>query len=90
MNDPMVAIAGVTGVLGLWTLLVGRPFRNWPYMALDTRTFRLTGAYSVVVSLVVIALALGHHDGIAFLTYAALSLLLVVTTQVLSNRKQAS
>lgn len=90
MNDPVVAIAGVSAVLGLWALLTGRGLGAWPGWALHGRSFRMAGAYTLLMSVLVIAVALNRHDGIAFLIYAVLSLALVVTLQVIANRQQAT
>jgi hypothetical protein len=90
MNDPVVAIAGVTAVLGLWGLMTGRRLAAWPGWILDGRGIRMVGAYNLLTSVPVIALALTHHDAIAFLVYAILSLVLVVTLQIRSNRRAAA
>jgi hypothetical protein len=50
----------------------------------------MVGAYQVLTSILVIAVALNHHDFIAFLIYAVLSLILLVTLQIRSNRRAAA
>lgn len=90
MSDPMIGIAGVTAVFGLWALLTGRGLGAWPGWGLRGRAFRLAGAYTLATSVLAIALALTHHDAIAFLTYAVLSLVLVVLVQLLRDRRQAA
>jgi urea transporter len=47
-------------------------------------------AYTLATSVLAIAIALTHHDAIAFLTYALLSLVLVVVVQMLRDRRQAA
>jgi hypothetical protein len=90
MSDPMIAIAGVSAVLSLWALITGRGLGAWPGWVLKGRAFRLAAAYTFVISVLAIALALTHHDGIAFVTYAVLTLVLVVAIQVIGNRRQAT
>jgi hypothetical protein len=90
MNDPMVGLAGVWAVLGLWGVVTGRRLLAWPGWALDGRAIRTVGAYELLTSILVIAVALNHHDFIAFLLYALLSLVLFVTLQVVSNRRAAA
>jgi hypothetical protein len=50
----------------------------------------MVGAYELLTSVLVIAVALTHPDFIAFLIYAVLSLVLVVTLQIVSNRRAAA
>jgi hypothetical protein len=50
----------------------------------------MVGAYELLTSTLVIAVALNHHDAIAFLIYAVLSLVLFVTLQIRSNRRAAA
>jgi hypothetical protein len=50
----------------------------------------MVGAYELLTSLLVIAVALTHHEAIAFLIYAILSLALVVTLQIRGNRSAAA
>src|ERR1700730_6119646 len=90
MNDPAVAVPGVTAVLGLWGLLTGRRLGAWPGWTLDGRGIRMVGAYNFLTSILVIAVALNRHDAIAFLLYASLSLVLVVTLQIATNRRAAT
>jgi hypothetical protein len=90
MNGPVVGLAAAWATLGLWGVLTGRRLLAWPGWALDGRAIRLVGAYELLTSLVVIGVALNHHDFIAFLIYAVLSLVLVVTLQVRSNRRAAA
>jgi hypothetical protein len=50
----------------------------------------MVGAYELLTSLVVISVALNHHDFIAFLIYAVLSLILFATLQIVRNRRAAA
>lgn len=90
MSDPMVGLAAAWATLGLWGALTGRRLLAWPGWGLDARAIRIVGAYQVLTSILVIAVALSHHDFIAFLIYAVLSLALAVTLQIRSNRRAAA
>jgi hypothetical protein len=90
MNGPVVGLAAAWATLGLWGVLTGRRLLSWPGWALDSRAIRMVGAYEVLTSILVIAVALNHHDFIAFVIYALLSLVLFVTLQIVSNRRAAA
>jgi hypothetical protein len=90
MNDPVVGLAAAWATLGLWGVLTGRRLLAWPGWALDGRAIRMVGAYELLTGFVVIAVALTHHDFIAFLIYAVLSLILFLTLQIVSNRRAAA
>jgi len=51
---------------------------------------RMAAAYTLLPSLLVIAIAVTHHDAIAFLIYAILCLALALVVQVARNRRQAA
>jgi len=85
--SPFVVIPIATAALGLWVLLTGRRLRDWPRWPFEGRAFRLAGAYCLVGSLLVVALAVTRNVGFAFLLYALLALALAATTQVVRIRR---
>jgi len=87
MVDPLFICAIGTAGLGAWELLVGRPVFGMPRWTLSGRGMRLIGAYSLALSLVVIALAVTQRGGLAFVTYAIGVLTLAATVVLVTNRK---
>jgi hypothetical protein len=87
MVDPIVVIAATTAAMGLWVLTTGRTFRGWPKWPLEGATLRVAGGYDLVGSLVVIGLSLAGGKGLAFVTYAVLTLALVAVVQVAPKLK---
>jgi len=88
MADPMVIIPTVTATMGLWVLVAGRGignFQRWPWKG---AALRAAGAYCLLDGLVVIALALSGHDGLAFAIYATTALVFA-TLAVLARRRAA-
>jgi hypothetical protein len=85
--DPLVVFAIATAGVGLWILLTGRRPRGWPRWPWEGRGLRLAGAYCLVGSLLVVALAVTGKGGFAFLLFALLSLALAATTQVVRSRR---
>jgi hypothetical protein len=77
MVDPIIVVAAATAGLGLWVLVAGRTFRGLPKWPLEGTTLRVAGAYELIGSLFVIGLALAGGKGLAFVTYAVLSLAVV-------------
>jgi hypothetical protein len=86
MVDPMVIFPSVTAVLGAWELLTGRGTFGSP-RGLSQRGLRLVGAYSLALSLVVIALDLTYPSGLAFMTYGIGILALVATIHLVTRRR---
>lgn len=84
MVDPLVICALATAGFGLWELVAGRPLPHLPGWHLNPRATRWAGAYTFAASLLVFVLALTHHSGIAFVTYAILVLAFAAT--VLATR----
>lgn len=74
MADPMVFIPAVTGAMGLWALVMGRGIGDLPRWPWRGTALRAAGAYCLLDSLAVVALALTGRDGLAFVTYAASAL----------------
>jgi hypothetical protein len=90
MVDPITILAAISGGIGLWILVTGRDFRGYPKWPFKGKTLRVVGAYDLLGSLVVIALAQAGNKGFAFLTYAVLSLALVVVVTVVPKLKSGT
>jgi hypothetical protein len=87
MVDPIVAVATITAGTGLWLAATGRPFRGWPHWPLEGATLRVAGAYDLLGSLFVIGLSLAGGKGLAFVTYAVLTLAFVAVLKVVPKLK---
>ena len=87
MVDPMIVVPTVTAGLGLWLLVTGRPVRGLRKWPLEGATLRVAGAYDLLGSLFVIGLALAGGKGLAFLTYAVLSLAFVAVVLAATKLK---
>jgi hypothetical protein len=74
MVDPIIVVAAGTAGIGLWLLATGRTFRGLPRWPVAGARLRWAGAYDLLGSLLVIVLAVAVSDGVAFVTYAILSL----------------
>jgi hypothetical protein len=74
MLDPMIVIPAATAGMGAWVLLAGRPLLGLPRWPLQGAGLRGAGAYCLLASLFVIALALAGLAGLAFVAYALLTL----------------
>jgi len=81
MVNPLAWIAIATAVLGLWTLLTGRPLRGFPRWPSGHRSLRTVGACEATASLVVVMLVVTHNDGVAFLTYGLTAVALAAAIQ---------
>jgi len=84
----MLAVAIPSAALGLWLLVTGRTFRGLPKWPLKGNTLRLAGAYDLLGSLFVIGLALSGGEGLAFVTYAVMTLAFVAVVQVAPRLKR--
>jgi hypothetical protein len=73
----MYAVAIPSAGLGLWLLVTGRTFRDLPKWPLEGTTLRVAGAYEFLGSLFVIGIAMAGGKGLAFITYAVLTLAFV-------------
>lgn len=87
VRSPFVALGMATAGVGLWVLIAGRRLRGWPRWPFEGRALRLAGAYCLVGSLLVVALAMTQNVGFAFLLCALLALSLAATTQVVRIRR---
>ena len=87
MVDPIIVLAGWTAGIGLWLLVTGRPFRGLPKWPLEGATLRVVGAYDLLGSLFVIGLSLAGGKGLAFVTYAVLTLAFVAVMQVAQRHR---
>jgi hypothetical protein len=85
--QPIIVIPAATAGIGLWVLVTGRTFRGLPGWPLDGASLRLAGAYDLLGSLVVVALAVAGKVGLAFVTYAVLTLVLAAMVTVASRLK---
>jgi hypothetical protein len=82
----LAVLAVATSVAGLWVVVTGRRLHDWPAWPFDGRALRLAGAYCLLGSLFVVALALTGNEGFAFLIYAGQALTLAATTRVVRRR----
>jgi hypothetical protein len=87
MVDPIIVVAAGTAGLGLWVLVTGRTFRGLPKWPLEGATLRVAGAYDLLGSLFVIGLSLAGGGGLAFVTYAVLTLAFVAVISVAPKLK---
>jgi hypothetical protein len=85
---PMLAVAIPSAALGMWLLVTGRTFRGSPKWQLEGTSLRVVGAYDLLGSLFVIGLALAGGKGLAFVTYAVLTLAFVAIVQVAPKPKR--
>ena len=84
--DPLPLFAIATAGLGLAALVAGRPLRGWPNWSLNSRAFRIAGAYCLAESAVAFVLAVTHNGGIAFVVFALSALIMAATIQVVQRR----
>jgi hypothetical protein len=87
MVDPMLVFPASSAGIGLWILVTGRPFRGLPKWPLEGATLRVAGAYDLLGSLFVICISLAGGKGLAFVTYAVLTLAFVAVMQVAQRHK---
>jgi hypothetical protein len=85
---PMLAVAIPSAALGLWLLVTGRTFRGVPKWQLEGTSLRVVGAYDLLGSLFVIGIAVAGGKGLAFVTYAVLTLAFVAIVQVAPKPKR--
>jgi len=90
MVDPILVVASATAALGLWVLVTGRTVRGLPQWPLEGSTLRLSGAYDLLGSLFVVGLSIAGQRGLAFVTYAILTLTLAAVIAVASKLKRES
>jgi hypothetical protein len=74
----LAILATVTGLIGLWTFVTGRPLLGVPQWPLTGRALRLAGAITAVECSLVVILAVTRGSGIAFVVYAIGSLAMAV------------
>jgi hypothetical protein len=86
--DPIIVVAAYTAGVGLWLLVTGRPFRGLPKWPLQVASLRVVGAYDLLGSLFVIGISLAGGKGLAFVTYAVLTLAFVAVVQVATKLKR--
>lgn len=89
MVDPIIVVAAYTAGVGLWLLVTGHPFRGLPRWQLKGNTLRVAGAYDLLGSLFVIGIALAGGKGLAFVTYAVLTLAFVAVIQIAPKLKRS-
>jgi hypothetical protein len=77
----LIALTIVTGLVGLWTFVTGRPLLGVPHWPVSGRALRVLGAVTVAECLLVLILAVTRGDGIAFVTYAMGSLAVAFAVQ---------
>lgn len=87
MVSPIIVPAFMTAGAGLWLIATGRPFWGYPKWPLQRTTLRVVGAYDLLGSLLVIGLAIAGKGGLAFVTYAVLTLVLVGVVKAAPNLK---
>jgi uncharacterized membrane protein len=90
MVDPMIVIPAGTACLGMWVLVTGRTFRGLPKWPLEGTSLRVAGVYDLVGSLFVIGISLAGGKGLAFITYAVLTLAFVAVVQGVPKLKPQS
>jgi hypothetical protein len=88
--DLVEIVATITGLIGLWTLVTGRPLLGvqhyWP---IGGRSLRMVGALTVGESLLVVIVAATYGAGTAFVIFAVGSLFVAVIVE-LRRRQQAN
>jgi len=85
----LAIVATITGLIGLWTFVTGRPLfglQQWP---LRGRALRIVGAYTAAECLLVLIVAATRGEGIAFLTFGIASLAVAVAVER-ARRQQAN
>jgi len=90
MVDPLIVLPAATAGIGLWVLVTGRRFRGLPGWPIEGSTLRVVGAYDLLGSLFVIGLVLAGGKGLAFVTYAVLSLAVAAVVAVAPKLKPGS
>jgi hypothetical protein len=87
MVNWMIVVPLLVAAMGLWELVTGRPLyaaARWP---LGQRATRWGGVYALVTGLLVVVLAVTYSSGIAFVTFAILSIAFGGTIELTRRRR---
>ena len=90
MVDPMAGFPLAMGALGVYEFVAARPLRGSTWWALSRRGTRWAGAHTFAASLLAVALLMTHHSGIAFMTFAVLTLAFAATAEVTTRSRRTS
>jgi hypothetical protein len=90
MVDPMVGFPLAMAALGVYEFVAARPLHGSIRWALSPRGTRWAGACTFAASLLTVALMVTHHSGIAFMTFALLTLAFAATAEVTTRSRRTS
>jgi hypothetical protein len=87
MINWMIVVPLLVAALGLSELVTGRPLYGAARWPLGQRATRWVGVYTLVTGLVVVVLAVTDSSGIAFVTFAVLSISFGTTIELTRRRR---